>query len=221
MAYKNKEKELDYYRKYYLEKKKPKYVPHPRIKQTEEERLAKKREWYNNNIIKCRLQAKKSREKHKEKRKLENKKWVENNKEYYKKYQKQYKEKWYQENKQAHLQKGKEWVKNNPEKVKEIQNKYEKQPKAKLRTTKHGAKKRNYEYALSDELFYKIISLPCMYCGSMENIGIDRKDNSIGYTSENSAPCCTTCNMMKKVLSVNDFLSHVQKIHNHQQTIIN
>lgn len=45
--------------------------------------------------------------------------------------------------------------------------------------------------------------------------GIDRKDNSIGYTNNNCASCCETCNMMKKSLGDQEFLEHINKIYNH------
>lgn len=235
MAYKDKEAELAYHRKYYLEKKKPKYIPHPRIKQTKEDKLEKKREWYSKNIEKCRLQAKVSREKHKEQRKLDHKLWVEQNKDYVKEYHKTYNPKWYQKNKSTHDERGKIWAKNNPEKKKEISKrfiknnpekiknyfvKYEKQNKARFRMVKHSAKKREYEFALSSKQFDEIISKPCAYCGEeKERMGIDRIDNTKGYTLENSTACCTNCNMMKKAMTVNDFLSHIKKIQTYQNII--
>lgn len=45
--------------------------------------------------------------------------------------------------------------------------------------------------------------------------GIDRLDNNKSYTIENSVPCCTICNFMKKVLSKDEFLAHIERIYNH------
>lgn len=42
--------------------------------------------------------------------------------------------------------------------------------------------------------------------------GIDRKNNSRGYSIINCVPCCTTCNMMKKTLGYEEFLEHCNKI---------
>lgn len=42
--------------------------------------------------------------------------------------------------------------------------------------------------------------------------GVDRKINSIGYTSANCLPCCQLCNKMKSNLSFEDFLTQIQKI---------
>jgi len=77
--------------------------------------------------------------------------------------------------------------------------------------------KRNYQVDISFEQFCKIIDNVCCYCGESEKrIGVDRIDNTKGYTIENSAPCCTLCNMMKKAMTVNDFLSHIKKIQTYQ-----
>ena len=43
------------------------------------------------------------------------------------------------------------------------------------------------------QLFYQ---KTCYYCGTSCS-GVDRKDNSKGYTQENSVPCCWDCNWMK------------------------
>lgn len=43
--------------------------------------------------------------------------------------------------------------------------------------------------------------------------GIDRVDNSIGYTYENSAPCCSRCNFAKHTMSRGDFLQWIQKVY--------
>lgn len=78
------------------------------------------------------------------------------------------------------------------------------------------AKARNHECNISKDEFIRIVSLPCAYCGENEKrIGIDRVNNEIGYTPENSNPCCKTCNYMKKGLTVQEFKEHIQKIHNY------
>lgn len=55
------------------------------------------------------------------------------------------------------------------------------------------------------------------YDDSVKNIslignGIDRIDNRRGYTVENCVPCCSTCNMMKKTLTEEQFLNHIKQI---------
>jgi hypothetical protein len=59
-------------------------------------------------------------------------------------------------------------------------------------------KKRNRIFNLSREYFENnIISKPCYYCGSLENIGCDRIDNSKGHTEDNVIPACYTCNVVR------------------------
>jgi len=97
---------------------------------------------------------------------------------------------------------------------------------------KKSAKRRNYEYSLTDEQFTNIISENCFYCGDKETsikkgqgktsgnfyyTGIDRIDNSVGYVIENCVPCCWKCNIMKHVMSKTDFINHIKKIFHHQQ----
>jgi hypothetical protein len=42
-----------------------------------------------------------------------------------------------------------------------------------------------------------IINSPCIYCGSLKRIEVDRKDSSLGYTKDNTAPACRRCNTIK------------------------
>lgn len=42
--------------------------------------------------------------------------------------------------------------------------------------------------------------------------GIDRVDNSVGYTIENCVPCCTSCNFMKGKMTKDDFIEKVSQI---------
>lgn len=76
--------------------------------------------------------------------------------------------------------------------------------------------KEKYEVQLTLTDFIELIKKPCQYCGETEERrGVDRVDNSLGYTKENSAPCCKMCNYMKKNYSVEKLLSHVKKIYLH------
>ena len=69
-------------------------------------------------------------------------------------------------------------------------------------------------FSLSFEDFDAITSRSCFYCGENEKrIGIDRIDNSIGYTKENSVSCCKICNYMKRTMTKEDFLNHIKKIY--------
>jgi len=232
MSYKNKEDQIKYDKEYYLKVKKPNYIPHPRVKKTREEKLADKRAWYYANPEKVKEMSKRSREKHKEQRKLDNKIWVENNKEWIKKYHKRYGEKYYQENKEEINIRSKKWAKDNPDKwqdmvrkskifhredIVEREKRYRKTLQGKYKSLRNSAKQRNYKLELSFKQFCEVIDNPCVYCGETEErIGVDRIDNSVGYTLENSAPCCKICNFMKRAMSVDDFLNHIKKIYLHK-----
>ena len=230
MAFKDKETAANYYRKYYQEKKKPKYVPHPRKLLTRDEKLAKKREWYHKNAEQCKAAVKRYATEHKDEIRIKNRLWVEKNKDYIKEYQKIKSNKWYKENKERHYKNGIIWGKSNPEKAQAIKRKfaennpdkiqkyfenYNKKVESRYRSVKGNAKRRSYCFELSLEQYQSIIEQPCSYCGEHEKrIGVDRMDNTKGYTPENSTPCCTTCNMMKKAMTVSDFLEHTLKITN-------
>lgn len=93
---------------------------------------------------------------------------------------------------------------------------------------KNGATRRSIEFNLTKKAFNFLVQRPCYYCGQepVESIvnrnntysykgksnGIDRKDNNKPYNLLNCVPCCTTCNMMKKTLGYEEFISHCIKI---------
>lgn len=66
-------------------------------------------------------------------------------------------------------------------------------------------RRRNVYWELDLELFQKLTSLACDYCGkppmqksrSYTYNGLDRKNNKQGYTKENVTPCCSECNFIK------------------------
>ena len=42
----------------------------------------------------------------------------------------------------------------------------------------------------------------CSYCDNKINeLGIDRIDNKMGYTLNNVVPCCSRCNFMKHIMT--------------------
>ena len=101
-----------------------------------------------------------------------------------------------------------------------------------LRRYKRHAKERNFLWLLSDEDFFNLTTQNCFYCGlppssqiRKKNFnggyvysGVDRKDNSIGYTVENTVACCAECNMGKKAMPVEKFLKWINRIAEHQKT---
>lgn len=118
-----------------------------------------------------------------------------------------------------------------------IENKHQKGYRSYLmRTYVTGAKNRGHEFNLTKEQFEDIITKNCYYCGKEPqpateeqlrkrgNIkqptfyynGIDRLDSSKGYVLDNCVPCCTTCNYMKRTLSVDEFYNQIKSIYEHQ-----
>ena len=59
---------------------------------------------------------------------------------------------------------------------------------------KQSAKEKGLEFSISIEDFEDWLLTSCIYCGFEEVVGLDRIDNSKGYTQHNVVPCCTLCN---------------------------
>jgi hypothetical protein len=92
---------------------------------------------------------------------------------------------------------------------------YHKQPKPRYKVYKYGAERRGYSFDITLEEFINLWNKPCYYCNDTINgIGIDRKDNSLGYTVDNTVPCCTVCNFMKHTMTDNLFIEQCNKITN-------
>jgi len=85
---------------------------------------------------------------------------------------------------------------------------------------KHGAKQRGYEFTLTPKEFEQETDKNCYICGkptTPDHInGLDRYDNSVGYTVENVRSCCRECNFMKYTYSYTDFMNKCRQIHNHR-----
>ena len=98
---------------------------------------------------------------------------------------------------------------------------------------KHRASKRGYEWALTEEQATTLLLGNCEYCGvppclvkskngkknyngSFTHNGIDRVNNSLGYTSSNVVSCCHVCNMAKRTTSAEDFISWAARVTAHQ-----
>jgi hypothetical protein len=90
---------------------------------------------------------------------------------------------------------------------------YHKQPKNRYAAYKRGAESRGYTFELTMEDFSNLWNKPCSYCNEIvPGIGIDRKDNNIGYTASNTISCCTTCNFMKGKLTYTQFVNKCLQI---------
>ncbi len=92
---------------------------------------------------------------------------------------------------------------------------YDSSDKAIFKRYKYDATRRSrkYEFLLTFEEFSKLINSTCHYCPKDNCRGIDRVDNSLGYTNNNCVPCCGRCNEMKMDKSVEEFYSHIEKIY--------
>lgn len=77
----------------------------------------------------------------------------------------------------------------------------------------NGATKRKIEFDITLSEFSKIIEKSCFYCGTEHHIGVDRKNNNVGYKKYNCVPCCATCNFMKGKLEINDFIYQIKNIY--------
>ena len=80
-----------------------------------------------------------------------------------------------------------------------------------------GAVSRNKSFEISEEVFEKIRLDNCYLCGKNNSPehrnGIDRVDNTIGYTNENIQSCCWDCNGIKRHYSLNDLFEKMMKIY--------
>ena len=87
---------------------------------------------------------------------------------------------------------------------------------------KQGAKKRELEFCITLRDFDELTSKPCCYCNlfspDKDFCGIDRVDSGKGYVLDNCVPCCSICNVMKMELSLEMFLSYIERIYQHYIT---
>ena len=99
-------------------------------------------------------------------------------------------------------------------------------------TYKKNAENRKYSFELTREEVDKITQQTCYYCGTPPSRkyrqdrnhrsknyvynGIDRFDNNLGYTLENSRPCCRTCNQAKMDMSVEEFTEWLERLVRYQ-----
>lgn len=99
-----------------------------------------------------------------------------------------------------------------------------------LRQYKSEAKKRGLEFLITDVEAHRIFTSDCFYCGApparvvvhpeyngrFMASGIDRVDNNKGYIPGNCVPCCGTCNLAKREMTVDEFLGWARRLANFQ-----
>ena len=93
-----------------------------------------------------------------------------------------------------------------------------------LDSYRSNARRKNLLFSLSVAMVKKLFGGVCFYCGDIpsriqETVGqhlvyngIDRLDNSQGYTETNSVSCCTKCNYIKNKMSLPELLEWVRKV---------
>ncbi|NCB97235.1 MAG: hypothetical protein EOM36_02595 [Bacteroidia bacterium] len=115
---------------------------------------------------------------------------------------------------------------------------YQKRPQSTKRLTQEErmftktiverCKTHNIPYSITATDYITTAKKVCHYCGTPPVIkgahmtrhaetpipvnGIDRVNNTLGYTIENIVPCCSLCNSMKSTLSSESFLAHIKQI---------
>lgn len=95
-----------------------------------------------------------------------------------------------------------------------------------INSYKYNAKSRGIDFNLSNKEFREIASGDCFYCNAQPEerkppkdwqpsgywSGVDRTDNSKGYSVENCVPCCRQCNWSKKDLTQEEFYLWVTRV---------
>jgi hypothetical protein len=94
---------------------------------------------------------------------------------------------------------------------------------------KSSAKKRNHLFEIKREYVDVVTQQHCYYCGIepsntmrvphntdiLKYNGLDRIDNTKGYTESNTVPCCRTCNIAKNTMSIDEFKTWICKLFTH------
>jgi hypothetical protein len=93
------------------------------------------------------------------------------------------------------------------------------------------AKQKNRIFNLTKDQFEYLTKQNCFYCGNSPSKiknqkglngeyiynGIDRIDNTKGYTLDNCVPCCSVCNTFKSNRNKTDFLDLIKKIYDYRK----
>jgi len=96
---------------------------------------------------------------------------------------------------------------------------------------KAGAIKRNKSFEIELIDFIKLLKGNCFYCDSEpKNIyfksyynitynGVDRRNNDLGYTFENSVSCCKMCNIAKNNNTEKYFKDWIERVYNNLEKL--
>ncbi len=102
---------------------------------------------------------------------------------------------------------------------------------------KRSAEARNIPFDLTSEEVGDLVRQHCNYCGcAPSNVlitrpcpegflytGIDRIDSNLGYTEENTVPCCKRCNFAKLTSTIEEFFEWISRVYeyNHLEGLPN
>jgi len=81
---------------------------------------------------------------------------------------------------------------------------------------RNRAEKKELEFSITKDDYNTIIQQDCYLCGKKSTDtntnGIDRVDNTIGYTLENCKACCKECNHMKNQYTLEELIAKIGNI---------
>lgn len=94
------------------------------------------------------------------------------------------------------------YYQNNKDKAAIYGYEYRRSSIGRYKKTKKAVVRRGIEFCLSYEEYDKKISEPCHYCEDFfprveAGIGLDKLNNNLGYTNDNTVSCCEICNKLK------------------------
>lgn len=105
--------------------------------------------------------------------------------------------------------KQKDFFKTNPGRSKEKN----RTPRQRYHNAKLMARNDGREFTLAFEAYTALVAQACIYCGFLldeTGRGLDRLDNSRGYSEDNVVPCCGPCNRARgayfSVQEMRDFI---------------
>lgn len=79
-----------------------------------------------------------------------------------------------------------------------------------------NAKRKKISFDLSLDQFRILVLRACEYCGEKHRPnGVDRSDNSMGYSLRNCVPCCSICNYAKRERSTSEFFAWIERVQAH------
>lgn len=92
--------------------------------------------------------------------------------------------------------------------------KYNNTAKGKYRSYLRRGKRKKFDFKLTFEQLYRLITGKCHYClkEAKPFQGIDRRDNKKGYVISNCVGCCSDCNYSKRIMSESKFKTYLGRI---------